>query len=245
MLSFQDLQENVRNALEEINTAPLTGKSESRWTGYIAEEKSYMLSLPPAPYELAEWSTAKVQPNCHVQFNYRFYSVPFEYLGHRVDVRATRSTIELFYHHQRIASHKRIWGKKKYSTIKEHMPPDKFFFVDWDKERFLRWAGKIGPSTKKIVNAIIERAVIEQQAYRSCFGVMKLAEKYTDLRLERACSFILQHTESPSYRQVKHTLEKGLDLPAKQDQSNSEEKHQKRTHLRGANYFGGDDNVGQ
>ena len=245
MLSFRDLQENVRNALEEINAAPLTGKSESRWTGYIAEEKAYMLSLPPAPYELAEWSTAKVQPNCHVQFNHRFYSVPFEYLGYRVDVRATRSTIELFYHHQRIASHKRIWGKRKYSTIKEHMPPDKLFFVDWDKDRFLNWAGKIGPSTNKVVKAIIERAVIEQQAYRSCFGVMKLAEKYTDLRLERACSFILQHTESPSYRQVKHTLEKDLDLPAEQDQNNLEENRQKRTHLRGASYFGGNNNVGQ
>jgi hypothetical protein len=53
--------------------------------------------------------------------------VPFEYLGEEVDVRATQQAVEIWYHHQRIASHKRLWGKGTYATTEEHMPPDKLF----------------------------------------------------------------------------------------------------------------------
>lgn len=99
ILSFPDLQNHILTALERVNEAPLTGKSESRWSSYLAEEKDYMLPLPEFPYELSQWVKAKVQPNCHIAFQRKFYSVPFEHLGEEVDVRTTRSTVEIFYHH--------------------------------------------------------------------------------------------------------------------------------------------------
>ncbi|SFN58463.1 Mu transposase domain-containing protein [Proteiniclasticum ruminis] len=91
-----------------------------------------MLPLPQYPYEIAQWSKGKVQPNCHIAFQRKFYSVPFEYLGEEVEVQSTQTVIEILYHHQRIASHKRLWGKDTYSTIREHIPPDKIFFADWE-----------------------------------------------------------------------------------------------------------------
>ena len=66
ILSFIDLKNRVAIALEQINEAPLTGKSESRWMSYLAEEKDFMLPLPASPYELAQWASPKVQPNCHI-----------------------------------------------------------------------------------------------------------------------------------------------------------------------------------
>ena len=242
ILSFSELQKKVKTALEQVNEAPLTGKSESRWTAYQAEEKEYMLPLPKHPYELAQWGKAKVQPNCHIAYQRKFYSVPFEHLGEEVDVRATQSTIEIFYHHQRISSHKRLLGKATYSTIKEHMPPDKLFFTDWNKDRFLHWSQSIGPSTGKVIELIIERAVIEQQAYRSCFGVLSLKDKYSELRLERACSTILSLTSNPTYQQIKNMLEKeSKESAVVQDNPISEKGPQ--GFRRGAKYFGGDDNA--
>lgn len=90
ILSFADLQRHVRSGLEQVNSAPLAGKSESRWTSFLAEEKDFLLPLLQSPYEPAEWGKAKVQPNCHVACQRKFYSVPFE--------------------HQRIESHRRFWG---------------------------------------------------------------------------------------------------------------------------------------
>ena len=244
ILSFADLQRHVRSGLEQVNSAPLAGKSESRWTSFLAEEKDFLLPLPQSSYEPAEWGKAKVQPNCHVAYQRKFYSVPFEYLGEEVDVRATRQTVELFYHHQRIASHRRLWGKEGYSTVNEHMPPDKLFFADWNRDRFLGWAGKTGDCTRRVVEAILDRAAIEQQAYRSCFGVMSLGEKFGSRRLERASGILLSRTPSPSYGQLKSILEKNLDVTeSEQDVSmvpvEAMKKSSGRGFRRGADYFGG------
>ena len=68
------------------------------------------------------------------------YSVPFEYIRQKVDVRLTRATVEVFYNGNRICSHPRLYGKfNQYSTIQEHMPPDHRKYVQWNGERFIRW----------------------------------------------------------------------------------------------------------
>ena len=41
------------------------------------------------------------------------YSVPYEYVGKRVEVRMTKNIIEVFYKGTRISSHRRLYGRKK------------------------------------------------------------------------------------------------------------------------------------
>jgi hypothetical protein len=123
------------------------------------------------------------------------------------------------------------------------MPPDKLFFADWNRDRFLSWAEKVGKSTKLAVQAILDRAVIEQQAYRSCFGLFSLKDKYGDMRLERACGVLLSRTAAPTYQQVKNILSKDMDSPKN---TAKEEKHKpsaKRGFQRGAEYFGGSEHA--
>ena len=96
----------MATALETINRAPLTGKSVSRWDAFLEEEKDYLLTLPKDPYVFAQWTEAKVQPNCHAVYRGHYYSVPFEYIGESVEIRATQGTVELFYHYERVASHR-------------------------------------------------------------------------------------------------------------------------------------------
>lgn len=75
------------------------------------------------PYELAEWRQATVQFNYDISFVGMLYSVLHEYIKRKVDVRVTDKTIEVFYNHNQIASHRRLYGRKgQYSTITEHMP---------------------------------------------------------------------------------------------------------------------------
>ena len=233
--NFFDLSDAVREALEAVNTAPLAGKNMSRWDAFLQEEKEYLLMLPAEPYELSEWKEAKVQPNSHIAYQGHFYSVPFEHVGETVDVRATHSTVEIFYHHQRVASHKRMWGKKQYSTVQDHMPPGKLFFVDWDGERFINWAKGIGVACATIIRSILERAVVEQHAYRSCFGVLSLKDKYTAKRLEAACALLLaRDVRTPSYSQIKRVLENGDDLKAGDD---DEKTKSPKGFQRGTSYY--------
>lgn len=51
------------------------------------------------------------------------YSVPFEYIKQKVDIRLTSAIVEVFFGGNRICSHPRLYGRfNQYSTIQEHMP---------------------------------------------------------------------------------------------------------------------------
>lgn len=232
--TFFELKDAVAGALETINSSPLTGKNMSRWDAFLTEEKDYLLTLPTEDFELSEWAVAKVQPNSHIAYQNHFYSVPFEHLGETVDIRATQNTVEIFYHHQRIASHKREWGQKRYSTVNDHMPPGKMFFANWDAERFVNWAKQIGPACKKVVQNTLDRAVVEQHAYRSCFGILSLRDKYSAKRLEAACALFVTSDVAPSYSHLKRTLERGEDLKQEEKQ---EQKPNQKGFQRGAEYY--------
>ena len=101
------------------------------------------------------------------------YSVPYEYIKRKVDVRVTDKTVEIFYNHNRIASHRRLYGRKgQYSTVTEHMPESHQQYLEWNGDRFRKWAERIGSSTCQVVDAILTSKRVEQQSYRSCMGLL-------------------------------------------------------------------------
>lgn len=172
------------------------------------------------------------------------YSVPYEYIKHQVDVRITKGVIEVFYKNLRICSHARLFGHPgRYSTIEEHMPDKHKQYVQWNAERFLSWAEKVGPSTTTVIKAILASRRVEQQSYRSCIGVLKLADRYSLVRLESACHRALSYTPSPSYKNISTILKSGQDqlaIDASPPTSKSANIH---SFTRGANYYGGDNNA--
>jgi hypothetical protein len=55
------------------------------------------MPLPATAYELAVWKIATVQFNYHIFVDKMHYSVLYEYIKHKVDVRVTRNVIGVFY----------------------------------------------------------------------------------------------------------------------------------------------------
>lgn len=95
--SAAELNRAIREKLDVLNTKPFQKKEGSRRSVFITEEKPFLLPLPATPYELATWKAATVQFNYHISVEKMHYSVPYEYIKHRVDVRMTRNVIEVFY----------------------------------------------------------------------------------------------------------------------------------------------------
>lgn len=84
------------------------------------------------------------------------YSVLYEYIKQKVDVRLTTGTIEVFFEGNRICSHVRLYGRPdQYSTVDAHMPPDHQQYIKWNGERFIEWAAKIGKSTETVIKAVL------------------------------------------------------------------------------------------
>lgn len=55
---------------------------------------------------------------------------------------------------------------------------------------------------------------VEQQGYKSCASLMKLADRYGTERLENACAKALSYTPSPSLKNISTILKNGQDKVA-------------------------------
>lgn len=91
------------------------------------------------------------------------------------------------------------------------MPPNHQQYVKWNSEHFIKWATKIGSSTETVIRAILAGYKVEQQGYKACMGLLKLADKYSAERLENACKKALTYTPRPSLKNVQAILTSGQD----------------------------------
>ena len=129
----------------------------------------------------------------------------------------------------------------QYATNPDHMPKNQQLYSEWNRERFKRWASDIGPSTRDVVDTIFDFYRVEEQAYKGCLSLLKLADKYSSDRLENACRVALAHIPSPRYKNIRLILEAGQDLPQKETSLKADDQASinRYTHLRGASYYGG------
>lgn len=238
--SLAELNAAIRRKLEEFVHRPYQKREGSRYEVFYSEEFPLLAKLPAARYELAEWKTATVQFNYHIFADGMQYSVPYEYIKRVVDVRLTETTIEIYYDKKRIASHRRLTGRKgQYSTITAHMPEDHRKYLEWNGDRFRSWAAKIGTNTKAVIDALLNSQRVEEQAYRSCMGLLKLADKYSSARLEAACARALSYTSSPSFKSIKNILAAGQDktIAAGSSQNDGQSAQNTSALTRGADYY--------
>ncbi len=216
-------------------SGPFQKLEGSRASLFAELDKPALKPLPQTRYELAEWKRATVHIDYHVEVDKHRYSVPYQLVSKKVDVRSTQSTVEVFFNGKRVASHKRSAHKGRFTTQQEHMPKSHRAYAEWTPERLIRWAAKTGEHTATLIERILESRPHPQQGFRPCLGIMRLSKRYGDDRLEAACKRAL-HIQSYSYKSVESILKLGLDqqpLP----ESQSEQPAIEHMNLRGANYY--------
>lgn len=67
------------------------------------------------------------------------------------------------------------------------MPEEYGDYGYWNKPYFLYKAAKVGPNTKILIQAIMEKADYPVQSFRSCHGILRFADKYGASALEACC----------------------------------------------------------
>ena len=236
-LSLWELNAAIYFCLKEFNTKPFQKKEGCR-ASVFEEERVFLIPLPEHHFELAEWKIATVQFNYHVTVEGVNYSVPYEYIKHKVNVRLTKSLVEIFFMENRIASHYRLHGKPgQYSTKEEHMPKKHLEYVSWNSERFLNWAEKIGEHTNTVVRFFLSRNQIEQQGYKACLALLKLSDTYSAAGLEQACKRALSFTERPSLKSIQIILKSGQIMLSRQEPFHKLPEIQSTAFTRGREYY--------
>jgi hypothetical protein len=77
----------------------------------------------------------------------------------------------------------------------------------FDGERYLNWAGKIGENTYFVISRILSGYKVEQQGYKSCMGILQFTKRYGNAQLEEACAYA-RGISSCTYTTVKNYLSK-------------------------------------
>jgi hypothetical protein len=235
--TFADLNRAIRKKLKEFHEKPFQKKEGSRLSAFEQEEKSYLLPLPASPYETAVWSKTTIQPDYLIHSRNCKYSVPYEYIGKEVEVRTTEKCLEVFYHGHRIAAHAIVAVSSEPIYLPEHMPENHKKFLSYHSETFLEWADHVGVFTHMAVKNFLTMHKVEQQGYKSCASLMKLADKYSLGRLEKACEKAFSYTPSPSLKNITTILKNGQDKISVHVSPNTDDPSRGIT--RGASYYGG------
>ena len=208
--SLADLNQAISELLDPLNGRLMEHLGRSRREFFEMLDQPALKALPEQPYEFAVWKKARVNIDYHIEFGKHYYSVPYSLIHEEVYVRATQSTIEIFFKNRRVASHRRLNVRGRHTTLAAHMPPAHHKYLDWPPERIIGWAETIGPQTARLVQALLESRKHPQQAYRSCLGILRLAKRYGEDRVEAACRRGFP-AGICSYKGVKNILDAKLD----------------------------------
>ncbi|MGH7920848.1 MAG: IS21 family transposase [Candidatus Dormibacteraceae bacterium] len=211
--SLGELNEAITEKLGEVNRRPFRGLPTSRRDLFLEIEQGALRPLPASRYEFQAIKTATVNIDYHVEFDHRYYSVPYRLIKQKVEIWSTRNTIEIYHQQRRIASHLRGYGRQRYITDPGHRPASHRAHLQWTPSRLIAWAGKISPSTAAAVEAILLSKPHPEHGYRACLGLMSLARKYGEDRLGDACTRALA-IHAVSYTSIKSILAQNLDRQA-------------------------------
>ena len=195
--SLEELNEALRPYLERLNHEVMKDYGVSRAQRF-EEEKEHLKALPPSSFVLSEWRAAKVHPDCHVQVEKNFYSVPFVYVGQKVRVRLTEKMVEVFSEDsQPIAAHGRLTGIGKFSTYDSHYPEKKLSVARFEVHHAIEQATRLGPHVEKLVDKLLSTDY-PLRHLRRVQGILRLAKRYpiTPEALDHACQRALSFNKT-------------------------------------------------
>jgi transposase len=235
--SLEALNERIGELLEDINNRKMRLYDASRRELFEKLDKPALRPLPAEAFTYGEWKQVRVNIDYHVQVHHHFYSVPYALVHQVLEARVTATTVELYQRGERVASHVRSDERGRHTTQPEHMPKAHQKHLEWTPSRLVHWAGTIGPNTQKLVESILRERPHPELGYRSCLGILRLAKRYGNERLEAACTRALA-VSARSFRHVDSILQNGLDrLAPPTAETQPEPVAQTHENVRGGDYY--------
>jgi transposase len=205
-----ELNQEIGKLLEKLNLRMMKHFKQSRRELFDRLDRPALKALPASHYEFAEWKKVRLNIDYHVSFDDHYYSAPFKLSGEILWCRATSQVMEIFFKGNRVASHVRNFQKFNSTTLPEHMPSSHRAYAEWTPSRILEWAKNIGNFTVLVVEKVISSKPHPEQGFRSSLGIIRLANEYGQLRLEKAAEKALL-MGSPHYRTIKTMLKNRME----------------------------------
>jgi transposase len=210
--SLAEANATVQELLDDLNNRPFRKLQHCRRSLFELVDKPALKPLPQNKFEYGHIEIHRAGKDYMVTIDGCLYSVPHQLTGKRIEALISTSTVEFLFNNRRVASHPKcscaLPGQLHRKD--EHMPQSHRAFHGYSKEFFIDSATKIGPSTAEFVHRLFEKAKAPELAFRSCFGIFRLAKLHGVQRVERACKRA-SVVGSYSYKTVRLILQNKMD----------------------------------
>ena len=233
--SIAALNAGIRRALGDFNDRPFQKRGGNRTTVFAVEEKPYLRALPPFPYEVCEWSYGhKVGPNSHVWWRCGQYSVPYKYIGQKVDVKFNEHMVFIYHAREEIARHQILPRhlRNGMRTEESHLPMR--LKQEATPGAVRDRAREVGPNTFEVVRRMFDEAKVEEQPLQAAAAIVALGAAFSPGILERACELSLRQHHLPYYGTI---LGHAQLLKRQKDLDDFREDNRRTGIVRGADYY--------
>lgn len=182
-----ELNQQIGLLLDGYNQKIIRRIGKSRAELFIALDKPALHPLRANTYIYKEFKTATVGVDYHVELEGSGYSVPFQYLGKRVDIIYSSTSVVIALQGEVIAHHPKLSHPYHDSTLLAHMPKEhEYQYEKWNPRRILQWASSIGPHTTALMQSIMDARSHQVRGYKACMAILSFSKTYGNAVLEAA-----------------------------------------------------------
>ena len=191
--SVDELNQQINLLLDSYNNKIIRRLGKSRTELFETFDKPALHPLRANSYIYKEFKTATVGVDYHIELDGSGYSVPFLYLGKKVDITYSETSVLIALDGETIAHHPKLSHPYQDSTLLEHMPRDhQYQHEKWNPRRILNWANSMGANTTALMQSIMDSRTHQVRGYRSCMAILSFSKTYGTHALEMVSSVALE-----------------------------------------------------
>jgi len=205
--SLEELNRALAEKTMEHNQTRMQRKDYSREEKFLAAEKHLLRPLPETEFEMKYYASLQVgQNNCiYLGRDSHYYSVPYIYIGQKVQVIYTRTLVKIYCKNEPVATHQRAIGFG-YTTNAEHLCSTHRHYNNRNPDYYIETARRKSSALAEIMTYIFNSPKPPEVLYKTCDGMLSLCRKTAPVRFEKACRIALNEAEF-SYRFIKSLIE--------------------------------------
>lgn len=185
--NLDTLNTAIRFHLEAHNNTLLTGCDYSRRQQFEALERDVLKPLNKYSYDPMTAKVATVGKTGYVTVDYRYYSIPYKFIGKKIKLMYNRTKVEAYSEHQLIAVHVRSFTKEKYIQNEHHLASWHRYPTEWNPEKFIADGRLNDQVVADHVAKVLARNEYPEKNYRACQGIINFKKRVGETRLINAC----------------------------------------------------------
>ncbi|MFZ3136723.1 MAG: IS21 family transposase [Thermodesulfovibrionales bacterium] len=200
--SFLDCEHVQREAVKWCTTTAgmrIHGTTRKRPRIFFEEqEKALLLPLKEERFDVPKWGRSKAHPDHHIRTGNALYSVPTEYIGKELDVRADSKLTRIYHKGVVIKTHP-VMPEGKRSTDYEDYPKHKTSYAMRNCDYYIGKAKEMGAQCGSYMEELLS-GDFPWSKLRQAQKLIRLSEKYGAERMEQACNRALSFSLIDVYR---------------------------------------------